>query len=195
MSLAPCAKAISETPRGSNGRASEDEAVVTVARSPHEVDAASNRTARGMAEISVRPARADESDGLAALFRLSREAALPYLPDLHTPEQDRAFFRERVFVTCEVWVAESDGTTAGFCAVRDGWIDHLYVHPAHQRRGFGAVLVRKAMEKNDRLKLWTFQRNVNARAFYEAQGFHCVRLTDGRDNEEREPDALYEWVR
>ena len=46
-----------------------------------------------------------------------------------------------------------------------------------------------------RLVLWTFQRNANARRFYEAHGFALVRETDGSDNEEKEPDALYLWTR
>jgi hypothetical protein len=51
------------------------------------------------------------------------------------------------------------------------------------------------MEGHERLALWTFQRHANARSFYEAHGFRCVRFTAGRDNEEHEPDALYEWTR
>ena len=39
----------------------------------------------------------------------------------------------------------------------------------------------------------TFQRNANARRFYEARGFALVRQTDGSDNEEKEPDALDLW--
>jgi putative acetyltransferase len=134
-----------------------------------------------------------DSDAIAALARRSREAALPYLPDLHTPQEDRSFFRDRVLAACEVWVAEENGALAGFCAVRDGWIDHLYVDPARQRAGIGTALLRKAMDANASLRLWTFQRNANARAFYEAHGFTCVETTDGSGNEEREPDALYSW--
>lgn len=142
----------------------------------------------------VRRARAGESDAVAALFRLSKEAALPYLPHLHTPEEDRTFFRERVFESCEVWVAERDGVLAGFIAYREGWIDQLYVHPAHHRTGIGAALLRKAMSGAESLQLWTFQRNESARAFYEAHGFTCLKTTDGSNNEEREPDALYSWA-
>ena len=43
-------------------------------------------------------------------------------------------------------------------------------------------------------RLWVFQRNVGAREFYEQHGFPLVELTDGSGNEEREPDALYEWA-
>ncbi len=145
-----------------------------------------------MREMVIRRARPDESDAVAALCRLSREAALPYLPSLHTPAEDRAFFRDRVFRDCEVWVADHGGALAGVCAFRTGWVDQLYVHPAHHRAGIGTALLRQAQEANDQLRLWVFQRNANARAFYEAHGFACVMTTDG-DNEEREPDALYAW--
>jgi hypothetical protein len=50
-----------------------------------------------------------------------------------------------------------------------------------------------AQHSFDRLQLWTFQRNLRARGFYEARGFALVRQTDGSDNEEKEPDALYLW--
>ena len=46
-----------------------------------------------------------------------------------------------------------------------------------------------------RLQLWTFQRNAQARRFYEARGFVVVEQTDGAGNEEKEPDARYLWTR
>jgi putative acetyltransferase len=141
--------------------------------------------------IVIRRARAEESDAIAALFRISRQAQLSYLPDVHTPEEDRAFFRDRVFKACEVWVAERDGVLVGFCAFRDGWLDHLYVHPDHLRRRIGTALLRKAIDANQTLRLWTFQRNTDAIGFYESQGFALVQQTDGAENEEHEPDALY----
>ena len=145
--------------------------------------------------VVLRPAREDESDAVAALFRLSKEAAMPYLRDVHTAEEDRAFFRTHVFATCEVWVAQRAGVLAGFCAFRAGWVDQLYVHPAHRRGGIGAALLLEAQNANVRLQLWAFQRNENARRFYESQGFRLMKTTDGRDNEEREPDSLYAWER
>ena len=41
--------------------------------------------------------------------------------------------------------------------------------------------------------LWVFQKNEGARRFYERHGFELVKLTDGAENMEREPDALYRW--
>ena len=35
---------------------------------------------------------------------------------------------------------------------------------------------------------------VPMRRFYERNGCRVVELTDGSGNEEREPDALYEWA-
>ncbi|MDQ6926750.1 MAG: GNAT family N-acetyltransferase [Candidatus Eremiobacteraeota bacterium] len=148
-----------------------------------------------MRDIEMRRAQADESDALAALFRLSLDTAMPFLQERHTPAEDRAFFRDRVFATCHVWIAERNGELAGICAFRDGWVDHLYVHPGHLRSGIGAALLRKAKDANDHLQLWAFQRNENALRFYESQGFRLVKTTDGRDNEEREPDALFGWER
>ena len=119
---------------------------------------------------------------------------MPFLPVLHSHEEDRIFFRTRVFPTCEVWVADHDGI-AGFIAFRAGWVDHLYVLPTHLRRGYGRALLDKAKERNSKLQLWTFQKNVNAIGFYMANGFCLVRETDGAANEEREPDALFAWSR
>ena len=56
-------------------------------------------------------------------------------------------------------------------------------------------MLRKAKDANARLQLWAFQRNENALAFYKSQGFRLVKTTDGRDNEEHEPDALFAWER
>ena len=145
--------------------------------------------------IPIRRAMLAESDAIARLHRLSREDALPFLPVLHTAEEDRVFFRERVFPSCEVWVAEDVGVVVGMIAFRKDWIDHLYVHPNHQRRGLGRALLSEAKARNDRLELWTFQKNLNAISFYVANGFRLVRETDGAANEEQEPDALYAWSR
>jgi len=128
---------------------------------------------------------------VAALFRYTRQTSQPYLPVLHTAAEDRAFFRDRVFCEDEVWVAEdSHGVLVGFCAYREGWIDHLYVHPQFQNRGIGSQLLEKAMRTHPHLQLWAFQANDGAIRFYERHGFTIVQQTTGQENEERLPDAL-----
>ena len=142
----------------------------------------------------IRRAILDESDEVAKVHRVSKATTMPFLPVLHTYEEDRIYFRTRVFPTCEVWLAENDGIT-GFIAFREDWVDHLYVLPSHTRRGYGKALLDKAKERNSQLQLWTFQKNLNAIRFYSANGFRLVRETDGAGNEEREPDALLAWSR
>jgi len=100
----------------------------------------------------------------------------------------------------EVWLAEEDGRPLGFLAIRrsrsDGWetLERLYVEPEAQNRGVGTALLDKAKAlRPDGLHLWVFQRNEGARRFYERHGFHLVKLTDGAENMEHEPDALYFW--
>jgi GNAT superfamily N-acetyltransferase len=136
-----------------------------------------------------------EMDAAARVLRAAFDHALPSLAGLHTPEQDRWFFRERVFGTCKVWGAFDDTAMIAFIAFREDWIDQLYVLPQAQNRGVGSGLLKVAQNAFDRLQLWTFQRNLPARRFYEARGFALVRQTDGAGNEEREPDALYLWTR
>jgi GNAT superfamily N-acetyltransferase len=136
-----------------------------------------------------------DMDAAARVHRTAFDHALPTLAGLHTPEEDRWFFRERVFMACEVWGAFDGDAMTGMIAFRQDWIDQLYVLPEAQGRGLGTELLQVAQNSNDRLKLWTFQRNVQARRFYEARGFAVVQETDGARNEEKEPDILYLWTR
>jgi GNAT superfamily N-acetyltransferase len=136
-----------------------------------------------------------DMDTAALVLRTSFDQALPSLAGLHTPEEDRWFFRERVFKMCEVWGAFDNAVMIGIIAFRENWIDQLYVVPKAQGRGVGTELLQLARSSFDRLQLWTFQRNVQARRFYQARGFALVQETDGAGNEEKEPDALYLWTR
>jgi GNAT superfamily N-acetyltransferase len=136
-----------------------------------------------------------DMDAAARIHRAAFDQALPALAGLHTPEADRWFFRERVFPGCLLWGAFDDAGMTGIVAFREGWIDQLYVLPVAQGQGAGTALLQVAQNAFDRLQLWTFQRNWRARRFYEARGFALVQETDGTRNEEKEPDALYLWIR
>ena len=140
--------------------------------------------------------RAEERDiaAVAKLLRAVRHATLPSLPELHTPEEDLRFFRNTVFTQCEIFVAEATQID-GFIAFRVRFIDHLYVRPEHQRAGLGTALLKQATDSYDALRLWVFQRNTGAIAFYRAHDFREVERSDGSRNEERQPDVLMEWAR
>jgi GNAT superfamily N-acetyltransferase len=150
-----------------------------------------------MIPAQLRPATAADVAEVADLFLVSRRDALPYLPTLHTDDETRRWMAAAVFAAGGMWVAVVDRRIVGFAALneRRDHLDHLYLLPSWYGRGIGSALLAKAKEVSvGRLRLFTFQRNRRARAFYEARGFTVVDLNDGSRNEEREPDALYEWV-
>jgi ribosomal protein S18 acetylase RimI-like enzyme len=143
---------------------------------------------------TFRRATRQDAPAIAGLFTRVRREALPYLPVLHTPEDDAAYFGGHVFDTCSVRVAETD-RIVGFIAWRAGWVDHLYIDAGHRGQGIGGELLMLAMADQPALDLWAFQKNETAIAFYKRHGFQAVRETDGRENEENEPDVLMRWER
>src|ERR1700730_7180573 len=143
--------------------------------------------------ILVRRALATDGPDLARVVQAARRDALPYLPVLHSDEEDRRHFG-RLAETATAWIAEADGRIVAMLVLSERYVDHLYVEPSHQGRGIGGRLL--ALAKSSRpegLRLYTFQRNERARAFYERHGFLAVKFGDGSANEEGEPDVLYEW--
>jgi len=136
-----------------------------------------------------------DADNVATIARKSQMHFLPYLPDLHTLEEDKSFYRNRVFPECQVWVYEDKQDLVGFCAFKEGWVDHLYLLPTHVGNTLGESLLNKAKENHPFLQLWVFQRNTRAISFYERNGFQKIKETDGSKCEEMLPDALFEWRR
>jgi putative acetyltransferase len=146
--------------------------------------------------VEIRRARDDEIEPLTLLFIRARNE-MDYLP--HVPDEASAPIAARIREHEDVWVAEEDGRLVGFLGIEHSTnlgapvLEKIYVEPAAQNRGIGSALLDKAKElRPDELYLWVFQKNP-ARRLYERHGFEVVRLTDGADNMEREPDALYRW--
>lgn len=77
----------------------------------------------------------------------------------------------------QVWVAEANGDLSGFCFwTIHGYLDLLFVHPKHTRRGVATALYTKA---EDDLRARSVQRvhtqaSITAQPFFLRQGF---RLT------------------
>jgi putative acetyltransferase len=142
-------------------------------------------------DIHIRDAAIVDIPQVARIFGVTRKHDLAYLPDLHTPDENIAFFT-KVFHQDRIVVAVEDGIV-GFCAFREGWVDHLYVTPEFQDRGIGTELLRHAMQTYSKFQLWVFQKNSGARRFYERRGFILAEETSGSENEEKEPDVRYIW--
>jgi GNAT superfamily N-acetyltransferase len=146
--------------------------------------------------MEIRPAREEEIEPLTRLFIRARNE-MAYLP--RVPDEAAAPIADRIRENEEVWVAEEDGRLLGFIAIEHSAtlgapvLEKIHVEPAEQNRGVGSALLEKAKElRPDELYLWVFQKNP-ARRLYERSGFELVKLTDGAENMEREPDALYRW--
>ena len=143
--------------------------------------------------MDVRLARTGDSDTIAEVF-IASFRGLTFLPIIHTDDQIRAWICDQMLPAHEVWVAEEAGCISGFAAFSGDLLGHLYVRPDDQSRGIGTALFDVVKrERPNGVRFWVFQRNEGARRFYERRGCRLVELTDGFGNEEKEPDALYEW--
>ena len=138
----------------------------------------------------LRPATPADAPACAAILGEFFERT-PWLPRLHTPAEDQAFLAHLI-AEADVTIADADGVQ-GYSATRGTDLDHLYLAPSARRQGIGTALLTRAKTGRDRLRLWCFQQNIPALAFYAAQGFTEIGRTDGQDNEERLPDIQLEW--
>jgi GNAT superfamily N-acetyltransferase len=147
-------------------------------------------------QIAVRQAKAEEATDVAEILLRSRHANEPDIPKLvHSDHEVREWVATVLMNQCEVWVAEADGEIAGMMALREDWIEQMYVAPGHTSRGIGAKLIAIAQDRRPTgLQLWTFEANRRAQRFYERHGFVAVERTDGSGNEEGAPDVRYRWT-
>src|ERR1700747_1714001 len=90
-----------------------------------------------MSDWCVRRLELADLHEAARVHRASFDHALPWLAGLHTPEEDRWFYRERMFANCTLWGAFDGDAMIGMIAFHDDWIEQLYVLPQVQGRGVG----------------------------------------------------------
>lgn len=142
---------------------------------------------------TLRPALATDTDACADILNTWIDTR-DWMPRVHTPQAVRDFYRDFVFPRRDLFVADDQprGLIQGFMALDrdDAFVTALYV--AQPGRGLGKRFLDLAKSGRETLRLWTFQANVRARAFYAREGFVEERRTDG-DNEEGLPDVLLRW--
>lgn len=88
----------------------------------------------------IRRALPADAEAVTLVFRESRAEALPWLPVLHSEEEDPRWFRRAL--AGEAWVLEEDGEVLGYAGLRDDELHDRYVAPAAQGRGVGSVCSR-----------------------------------------------------
>jgi ribosomal protein S18 acetylase RimI-like enzyme len=141
--------------------------------------------------IEIMEAARDDAPAIADIHLIARSQSVARV---HTDAETRDWFAGIVGDRPSAWwVARQGGRVVGYMLIDGEYLDHLYVRPEAQGCGVGSALLRKARSLSPRrVALVTFQRNANARAFYEKHGFRPFRFTDG-ENEEGEPDVHYVW--
>jgi GNAT superfamily N-acetyltransferase len=146
--------------------------------------------------IRVREFVEGEFDDLVARWHATNLAAYAYVAEhrAHTLDGARAFFRNQVLDHCRVLVAVRGKRRLGLVVLDGEWIRQFAVFAPFRRQGVGSALLAKARELGPgRLRLYTFQRNTAARAFYERHGFAPVAFGTSPPPE-CEPDVEFLWT-
>ncbi|MEV4431417.1 GNAT family N-acetyltransferase [Streptomyces sp. NPDC049585] len=145
-------------------------------------------------DVVFRRARDSDAAPMADVWLRSFATALPDVRRVHDDDAVRQWFRHVVVPQGEAWVAEAAGEVLGLLVLQGSELEQLYLDPRRRGRGLGDRFVDLAKQQRPQgLELWTFQCNGPARRFYERHGFVATERTDGRRNEEREPDVRYVW--
>ena len=143
----------------------------------------------------IREYREKDFDAVTILWRIAREKSLPDFQREkgHFFYEDQDYFRDHILRKNHVWVVEEDDLPVAFIAMENDFVDQLYIHPNYQRQGIVEALLNFAREKSpEHLWLYTLQVNVNARAFYEKNGFVAEKFGMSPPPES-EPDVEYHW--
>ena len=143
--------------------------------------------------IVLRPARSTDAGTVGAILSEFTETT-KWMPKLHSGAEDIAHagqLIERGWVT----VAVLNDVVIGFVACDGAEINALYVAQRQRGQGVGTTLLVEVCSKAAQLKLWTFQANTRAIAFYVRHGFVERSRTDGSGTDEKLPDVQFEWKR
>jgi GNAT superfamily N-acetyltransferase len=143
----------------------------------------------------IRDYRAEDFDAVTILWRISREKSLPDFQRAkgHFFYEDQDYFRYNILLEDDVWVVEVNQRPVAFMAMQNDFIDQLYIHPDYQRKGIGKALLDFARGQSpNHVWLYTLQVNVNARTFYEKNGFIAEKFGISPPPES-EPDVEYHW--
>jgi putative acetyltransferase len=126
--------------------------------------------------LKLRTATAGDVPALAALARLSYEAAFAHILDAAAlASRGQSFFEERFSATWrDVVVAVAGDALVGFILVKDRHIDMLFLDPSSRGKGIGATLLEQA-ERQGAETLECFRDNHEARRFYERHGWRVEK--------------------
>ena len=126
--------------------------------------------------MTLRPYRTGDLAAIAALFY---ESAHTLCRGDYTTEQLDAWATGSIdeeawdasFRAHHTLVAEENGVLLGFADMaEDGYLDRLYVHPVHTKKGVATALV-NALEAACPAAQFTTHASMTARPFFEKRGY------------------------
>ena len=148
-------------------------------------------------DFHIRRFTEDDFESVTRLWREARENSLPeFQREKGYPfEMDQVYFRNHIQTKDEIWVVDKNSRPIAFLAIDHDLIDHLYVGPEFWRQGIGKMLLAHARSISpEHLWLYTLQVNLNARIFYQKNGF-TARKFGISPEPELEPDVEYHWYK
>jgi putative acetyltransferase len=114
------------------------------------------------------------------LYEVRRQSILELAPPRMSAAEAHAWARkltltgmERKLRELEIWVAEMDGTVAGWGAIRGDCLEGLYAAPEFAGRGVGAELL-GMLEGLMRVRGVQAEASSNARDFYLRRGYRAT---------------------
>jgi putative acetyltransferase len=119
-----------------------------------------------------------------------------WMPRIHSREAIAGFFDEALFDRRVIFVGEMAGKIDGYLSLKpEGMIAAIYLAKEARGQGLGSKLIDAAKALHpEGLELGVLEPNINAKRFYEREGF--VEVPEGRvtDTDEGVPELLMRWV-
>lgn len=140
----------------------------------------------------VRDFQPTDMDAVLAIWLDASVQAHPFVKPQFWQDQ-LANMRERYIPGSQTRVVEGADGCAGFSCIYGTTLAALFVAPAHQGRGLGALLVADAKRTRDHLELTVYTQNKRAVEFYERQGFRG--LQQRIDQHTGEAERVMHWDR
>ena len=98
---------------------------------------------------------------------------------------------KKMLPQAEVYVYEDNKIIQGFVGVRDEYIEGIFVSGKMQSHGIGKALLDYIKDKEARLQLNVYQKNVRAISFYQREGFTIQ--SEGLNEFTGEKEYVMEW--
>jgi len=130
---------------------------------------------------------------VAEVLKHATRLAYAFMAWTHADDSYAAFIRHTLPTWDHIRIAEVDGTVVGFACLEGDLLDQLFVLPEWQGKGVGSRLLDdvKALKPSG-FTLYTFEKNLAARRFYERRGL--VETGRGFSEEEQEADVAMRWT-